>query len=81
MAGIKGLADKAKQFLSKNPDKTRQSVDRAAGFIDDKTGGKHRQHIDKAAERAKDYVGREGESQERRPGGGEQGPQGQQPPH
>ncbi|MQA85909.1 MAG: antitoxin [Streptosporangiales bacterium] len=56
MAGLKGLADKAKRLLGKNPDKAREGIDRAAEAVDQRTGGKHRQTIDKAAEKARQYA-------------------------
>lgn len=81
MAGLKGLAGKAKQFLSKNPDKAQQGIDRAADFVDEKTGGKHRDKIDKATDRAKDYVGGEESKGQQPPAekrGGEQAKQDDQ---
>lgn len=77
MAGLKGWADKAKQFVSKNPDKARKGIDRASQFADDKTGGKYSEKIDKGTERAKGYI--ENQDQEGSKGqseGGEQGRQG-----
>lgn len=79
MAGLKGWADKAKQFVSKNPDKARKGVDRASQFADEKTGGKYSEKIDKGTERAKGYIQDQDQEQEQSKGqseGGEQGRQG-----
>jgi len=42
--------------LSQNADKADDAIDKAADVIDDKTGGKHTDKIDTAAEKAKDFV-------------------------
>ena len=50
------ILDKAKGLLSKNSDKAKGGVDKAADVADDKTGGKHTEHIDGAAAKAKDAI-------------------------
>lgn len=88
MAGFKGLADKAKQFINKNPDKARKGIDRASKFADEKTGGKYSEKINKGADRARGYVpdqdkpqeGQQAEGGQQGQQGKQQGQQGQQPP-
>jgi antitoxin protein of toxin-antitoxin system len=50
------ILDKAKGLLSKNNDKAKGGVDKAADVADDKTGGKHTEQIEGAAEKAKDAI-------------------------
>ncbi len=50
---IKGLADKAKEFAAKNPDKVDQAIDKAGDIVDSKTGGKFADKVDKAQDAAK----------------------------
>jgi len=50
---IKGLADKAKDFAAKNPDKVDGVIDKAGDAIDSKTGGKYADKVDKAQDAAK----------------------------
>ncbi len=53
--------DKAKDLLGKNADKVGGVIDKAGDFVDNKTGGKYAQHVDKAQDAAKDAVGKLGE--------------------
>ena len=50
------ILDKAKGLLGKNSGKAKDGVDKAADVADDKTGGKHTEQIDGAAEKAKDAI-------------------------
>ena len=50
------ILDKAKGLLGKNSDKAKAGVDKAADVADDKTGGKHTEQIEGAAEKAKDAI-------------------------
>ncbi|GLZ29557.1 kanamycin biosynthetic protein [Lentzea sp. NBRC 105346] len=52
--GFDELKDKAKDMLGKHGDKADQAVDRAGQIADERTGGKHTEHIDKAEEKAKE---------------------------
>lgn len=45
--------DKARDAARKDPDKTRRYIDKAAGFLKKRSGGKHGSVIDKGA----DFVG------------------------
>lgn len=51
-----GFLDKIKDVVAGNADKAGQVIDKAADLADDKTGGKHADKIDGAAEKAKDFV-------------------------
>jgi hypothetical protein len=48
--------EKAKDLAVENADKIHDGIDKAADFADDKTGGKHSDKIDTAAEKAKEFV-------------------------
>jgi uncharacterized protein YjbJ (UPF0337 family) len=54
MAG--GLRDKVGDFFDGNEEKIDGAVDKTGDFIDDKTGGKFSDHIDKAQDAAKSGV-------------------------
>ena len=51
-----GIFDKAKDLLSKNKEHVKTGVDKAGDMADDKTGGKHTEHIDKAEDAANKLV-------------------------
>jgi hypothetical protein len=48
-----GIFDKAKDLLNEHHDKVDQGIDKAADLIDEKTGLKHSEQIDRATHRAK----------------------------
>ena len=48
-----GILDKAKDLLAQNVDKVEMAIDKAGGFVDDKTQGKYSDTIHKVAEEAK----------------------------
>ncbi len=50
------LFDKAKNLLEENADKVEGAVDKLAEVVDEKTGGKHKDQIDKGADRAKNAI-------------------------
>ena len=52
--------DKAKDLLGKNADKVGGVIDKAGDFVDNKTGGKYAQHVDKAQDAAKKHLGATG---------------------
>ncbi len=54
------LLNKIKDFLRKNPDKAQRGIDKAASTLDQRTGGKRTDQINKAADQARKYVGGEG---------------------
>lgn len=56
-----GIFDKAKQFADDNPDKVNQGIDKAGDAIDQRTGGKHAEHVDKAQDAARKRFGGEGD--------------------
>jgi hypothetical protein len=55
-----GFFDSVKSKLSgavdKSGDKIGDGIDKAAGVVDDKTGGKHSDQIDTGADKAKDAL-------------------------
>lgn len=53
---LKGLVDKGKQAAAENSEKIEDAVDKAGDFIDNKTGGKYADKIDKAQEAAKKAI-------------------------
>lgn len=50
------LAEKAKDAVGQNAEKVGGSIDKVAKTVDDRTQGKHRAKIDKAAGRAQGLV-------------------------
>ena len=61
-----GLFDKVKDLAGQHSDKVGEAIDKAADVVDEKTGGKYADQIDKGAEAAKGFVG-EDEGQTRPP--------------
>lgn len=56
MDKLKGAKDKAADLAEEHEEKIDDGIDKAADFADDKTGGKHSDKIDSAAEKAKGAV-------------------------
>jgi hypothetical protein len=56
-----GLFDRAKKLAEEHADKVEQAIDKVADVVDDKTGGKYADQIDKGAEAAKGFVGDDAE--------------------
>ncbi|MGH9265401.1 MAG: antitoxin [Acidimicrobiales bacterium] len=56
-----GLFDKAKGLLGQHGDKVEGAIDKVADTVDEKTGGKYADQIDKGAEAAKGFVDGDGE--------------------
>lgn len=52
------VADKVGEAVDKHGDKIESGLDKAAGFVDDKTGGKYRDKIENATDKAKDALGK-----------------------
>lgn len=65
---LKGLFGKGKDAASKNADKINEAVDKAGDFIDQKTGGKYSDKIEKGKEAAKKVVPPEQPGQPGQPG-------------
>ncbi|MGV8871360.1 MAG: antitoxin [Rhodococcus sp. (in: high G+C Gram-positive bacteria)] len=53
---LKGIVDKGKDLAAENSDKIDDVVDKAGDFIDNKTGGKYADKIDKVQEAAKKAI-------------------------
>jgi hypothetical protein len=66
-----GIFDKAKDALGDNPDKVESAIDKAADFLNDRTGGGHTDQISSGADLAKDrvadYLGSSDEAQSANP--------------
>ncbi|MFD1146697.1 antitoxin [Saccharothrix hoggarensis] len=58
-----GLKDKAKEALGQHGDKADQGVDKAGEFLDERTGGRHSEHIQTGTEKAKEGLDRFGGQQ------------------
>ncbi len=56
-----GLLDKAKALLGRHEEKVEGAIGKVADVVDDKTGGKYADKIDKGVEAAKDFVDGDGE--------------------
>ncbi|WP_436789691.1 antitoxin [Yinghuangia sp. YIM S10712] len=55
------IKDKAADLAAKHDDKIDQGIDKAADFIDDRTGHKHGDKVDSGAEKLKDAVDKLGD--------------------
>ena len=51
-----GLLDKAKDLLGKHEEKVESALDKVAEVVDEKTGGKHTDKIDKGEAMAKEQL-------------------------
>ncbi len=51
-----GIFDKAKDALSGNEDKLNELIDRAGDMVDEKTGDKYAEQVDKGQDKAKDAL-------------------------
>lgn len=60
------MFDKLKDQANQNPDQVRDAVEKGGDFIDEKTGNKYAEHVDKAQDFITDRVA-----------GGNEAPQGQ----
>jgi hypothetical protein len=54
-----GFLDKVKGLAGQHADKVEGAIDKVAEVVDDKTGGKYADQIDKGSEAAKGLVGDE----------------------
>ncbi len=57
-----GLFDKAKKLIEGNKDKVAEGVDKATDVVDDKTGGKHTEHLDKVDDAAAKFAGEDSDA-------------------
>ncbi|MGB3733778.1 MAG: antitoxin [Ilumatobacter sp.] len=53
-----GIFDKVKNMANKNKDKIADGVDKATDVIDEKTGGKHTDNLQKADDAADKFAGK-----------------------
>jgi 4-alpha-glucanotransferase len=54
-----GLLDKAKGLLGQHEEKVESALDKVAEVVDEKTGGKHTDKIEKGVDAAKGFIGDE----------------------
>ncbi|MGA9311666.1 MAG: antitoxin [Pseudonocardiaceae bacterium] len=54
------LAQKAQEMAGKHPDKVEQGIEKAEGYADERTGGKHSDLIDKGGDQLKRRLGEQG---------------------
>jgi hypothetical protein len=54
--GFDDIENKAKGLLDQHQDQANEGIDKARDMVDEKTGGKHSEQIDKAAEQAKNRL-------------------------
>lgn len=59
------LFDKAKDLLGKNVDKVEQAIDKAGDVVDEKTGGKFKDAVDKVQDAAKGAAAKLGEADDK----------------
>ena len=53
---LKGIVDKGKDLAAENSDKIDDVVEKAGDFVDNKTGGKYADKVDKVQEAAKKAI-------------------------
>jgi hypothetical protein len=56
METLKGLVGKGRDAVAENAEKVHDAVDRAGGFIDEKTGGKYSDQIGKGVDAVKNAI-------------------------
>lgn len=54
--GLGDLFKKAKDAAADNKDKVKEGIEKAGDVVDEKTGGKYADHVDKGQEAASDFV-------------------------
>ena len=57
-----GLFDKVKKLADEHADKVEGAIDKVAEVVDEKTGGKHTDKIEKGVDAAKGLIGDEGDA-------------------
>ena len=67
MGFLNGLVKKASNLVAKNPAKVDQGIDKAAKLVDERTGRKHGDKIDKVTDKLHDAVDDLADDPRRRP--------------
>jgi phage shock protein A len=62
-----GIFDKAKDALSGQSDQVESGVEKAGDMVDEKTGDKYTEHVDKGQDMAKDKLGEMTDDQPEQP--------------
>ncbi|MGH8881048.1 MAG: antitoxin [Stackebrandtia sp.] len=76
MDTLKGLVGKGRDAASQNADKVHGAVDKAGGFVNEKTGGKYSGQIDKGSDAIKKQFPEQGGDNTPPPATPPAGPQG-----
>lgn len=58
------MADKAKNFVGEHDKQSDEALDKAADFVDDKTGNKYGSQIQSGEDKAESYLGVEDQDQD-----------------
>lgn len=61
---LRDLTKEAEQIAREHPQETQQVLNKAEHIIDEKTGGKHSEQLDKGAERLKERLDEQGPPQQ-----------------
>lgn len=67
---LKGAKDTAKEKVAERSDQIGSGIDKAAGFVDKKTGGKYHDKIESATGKAKDAIPSNDDGDGGQPGAG-----------
>ena len=65
------MAEKAKQFAGKHPDKVDEGLDKAENLAEEKTGGRFDSQIQQGEQKAEDFLGAGGQDQNQDQDGGQ----------
>ncbi|RFU37028.1 antitoxin [Actinomadura logoneensis] len=71
------LMDKVKEMFGQHPDQAKSGVDKAGDMFDQRTGGKYADKVDKAQERADQYIDHSGQGRQQPTNPPQDGAQGQ----
>lgn len=58
------VLDTLKNLVGQNPDKARKGLKKATAFVDERTGGKYRDKLDKVHDKAEDFIDNSGDQED-----------------
>ena len=64
MGALDDMKDKARDLAEEHGDKIKDGLEKAADFVDEKTGGKHSDKIDKGVEKGRETIDKLGEGKQ-----------------
>ena len=64
MGALDDMKDKARDLAEEHGDKIKDGLEKAAEFVDEKTGGKHSDKIDKGVEKGRETIDKLGEGKQ-----------------